>query len=207
MMKKVLIYSGLIVAGVLVVITFITATNYTQLAIATLLYPPLMYYVFKYFPAKSQNEPSEKLVVALQPVNNPDPTKREVDIVDIDKRAFLKLVGAAGFSFFLFSIFTKKVEGLLLGNSTGSGSSVLEDRTGNQINPAEKEPTDGYKISEIDNNESTYYGFINKDGGWYVMKEDPDSGSFRYVRGDTDFPGNWARRENLTYDYFHNVFY
>jgi hypothetical protein len=114
------------------------------------------------------------------------------------------MLGAAGISYFLFSIFSKRSGPLLFGK--GSETSILKDGDGNKIDPAERQPTDGYRISEIDDNYTSYYGFTDKDGAWYIMKEDPDDGSFRYIKGKTSFDNNWASRENLNYDYFHNVF-
>ena len=71
--------------------------------------------------------------------------------------------------------------------------------------PVKTEPTEGYKISEIDEGEITYYGFAKKDGSWLIMKENID-GSFRYSKGADDFPGNWDDRDDLKYDYYHNLF-
>lgn len=204
MKKKILIFGSFIAASMLVAVTFVTSTTYTQLAIATLLYPPLVYFAFKCFPHKSYKTYINKPVIAIQPVTKSK--KENVETVDIDKRAFLKLIGAAGFSFFIFSIFAKRAESLLFGKAAESGIAVLEDTTGNKINPAERQPTDGYIISEVDNGEFTFYGFVNKNGGWYIMKENPDTGSFRYTKGESNFPGGWNDRKLLNYDYFHNVF-
>lgn len=205
MRKKILIYGGFIIATILIVVAFVTAKSYNQLAIATLFYPILVYFAFKFFPGNPRKVQIKKPTVVNQPVNNSK--KEAVAIADIDKRAFLKMIGGVGLSYFLFSIFTRKVESLLLGKPSGQGTAVLEDKTGKQIDPAERQPTDGYKISEVDNGETTYYGFINKDGAWYIMKENPNTGSFRYARAESNFPGNWAGRERLKYDYFHNVFF
>ena len=209
MMKKNLIYIGLLIACIIVITAaFITSKTFAQLAIATILYPPFVYFAFKFFPGNPRKVQIKKPAVVIQPVQPVNNSKKEaVEIADIDKRAFLKLVGGVGLSYFLFSIFTRKVESLLLGKPSGPGTSVLEDKTGKQINPAERQPTDGYKISEVDNGETTYYGFINKDGAWYIMKEDPDTGSFRYAKAESNFPGNWDGRERLKYDYFYNVFF
>lgn len=204
MRKKILIFGSFIAASMLVAVTFVTSTTYTQLAIATLLYPPLVYFAFKCFPHKSYKTDIDKPVVAIQPVTKSK--KENVETVDIDKRAFLKLIGAAGFSFFIFSIFAKRAESLLFGKAVESGVVALEDTAGNKINPTERQPTDGYIISEVDNGEFTFYGFINKNGGWYIMKENPDTGSFRYTKGESNFPGGWNNRKLLNYDYFHNVF-
>ncbi len=202
--NKIISYICVALVATMIVISFITASNYTQLAIASLLYPPLIYFAFKFIGRKSENPNPEKFVVAVEQDNGAE--RKAVDIVDIDKRAFLKLVGAAGFSFFLFSLFTKKVESLLLGRSVNQGATLLDSGPSNQNSSLK--PTDSYKISEIDNyGEVSFYGFVDKYGGWYIMKEDTMSGSFRYTKGDSNFPISWKNRQTLSYDYFHNIFH
>jgi len=210
MTKKTFIYIILLAISIIgITAAFLTSKTFTQLAVATFLYPPLVYFALRYFPGNPQKVKIrvevEKPPIEVQPVNKPE--KEAISIADIDRRAFLKLLGGAGLTYFLFSIFNKRVEALFPGPSaTGSGETVIRDSSGNQINPAENQPTDGYKISEVDSGEITYYGFINKNGAWYIMKEDPNTGSFRYARAESNFPGNWAGRDLLKYDYFYKVF-
>jgi len=193
-MRKTFIYGGFIIASIAVVIAFVTAKSVAQLAIAILLYPPLVYLAFKYIPRQPRKVPPPKPpIMKIQPISESE--KEKLEIVDIDKRAFLKAIGAAGLSFFLFSLLSNKVGSLISGKTAS-----------NQVAPTESQPTDGYKISDIDNIESPFYGFTNKDGGWYIMKEDADTSSFRYAKGEANFPKNWDNRKNLKYDYFYNVF-
>ena len=231
LIRKILACCGLIIVSVVVVAAFITATSYTQLAVAIIIYPFLIYFVLKAFPRTTQMYyPSREPVVAAAPPSvkpaeiampagplrseasrQVEPAKSEsmIGISDIDKRVFLKLIGGAGLSLFLFSIFNKKSEGLFFKNLPASGAQgrvSLEDIAGNKIDPAQSQPMDGYRISEIDDNLITFYGFTNKDGAWFIMKEDTDVGSFRYTKGDSNFPGSWPNREKLRYDYFNNVF-
>src|SRR3989344_6603453 len=203
-MRKILIYLSFVIASAVIVVLFVTSTTYTQLAVASLLYPPLAYFAFALFPRKIRKaaEMEKSAAVEIQPVL-PAPTeiaeRGTVDIVDIDKRAFLKLIGAAGLSLFLFSIFSKRAEALFFGRA---GVTTLEDPDGNKIYPAERQPTDGYQISEVDDEYVAYYGFINKTGGWYIMKEDPDIGSIRYAKGSANFTSSWTNREQITFDYY-----
>lgn len=202
--RKIIMYGCFIAAGILVSLIFTTSKTYTQLAIATLLYPPLVYLAFKYLPGRAKLT-TQKLPAPSQPLNKPD--KEAVEIVDIDKRTFLKMVGVAGLSYLVFSTLTKKTQEVLLGKSAAAEAAILKDTYGNKIDPAERQPTDGYKISEVDTAGVTFYGFINKDGGWYIMREDPEKGSFRYARGEANFLDSWKNRERLKYDFFNNVFY
>ena len=200
MRKILLIYFSFVIACLVVIVAFITATTYTQLAVAILLYPVLVFFAFKTFPHKYWGYPSKKPVTeVLPPVKSEEfkEVKREnVGISDIDKRVFLKLIGGAGLSLLLFSIFNKNAESLFSKSLPAS----------NKIDPVQSQPTDGYRISEIDDNVISFYGFTNKDGAWFIMKGDTDTGSFRYARGNSNFPGNWTNRENLKYDYFNSVF-
>jgi hypothetical protein len=210
-MNKALTYTGFSLGAIFVVVIFVTAKTYTQLAVASLVYIPFAYFAFLIFqkatkkPKLTVKVPSKvQEKVQAQPQIEPEKAKGDENItsqvVDIDKRAFLKLVGATGLSVFLFSIFGRRVETALFGNVLNSGTGT------NNVSPTQASPTDGYKISEVDDGETSYYGFTNKDGAWFIMKEDPDSGSFRYAQGKRDFAGSWLNRLDLEYDYFYNLF-
>lgn len=217
MNTRILTFSSFILAGMAIMGIFLTATTYTQLGIAIALYPVIIYLAFKTFPRGTQISRLNEAVVTTQPqveieqkVNaNAGEEKTEagkeeaLTITDINKRAFLKLVGATGLSFFLISVFGRRVESLLVGQNlvqTPASAPI------NQTALASASPTDGYNISEIEDGAIGYYGFINKDGAWFIMKSDTNSGSYRYTRGKSDFPANWKKREQLEYDYFYKVF-
>lgn len=216
MNTRILTFSSFILAGMAVMGIFLTATTYTQLGIAVALYPVIIYFAFKAFP-RARKVSSDDVVITAPPKVE---TKEKVDtqtaeekseansqenftITDINKRAFLKLVGATGLSFFLISIFGRRVESLF------SGQNLVQTPISapiSQTASASASPTDGYNISEIDDGLVGYYGFINKEGSWFVMQADTNTGSYRYARGESNFPGNWKNRESLKYDYFYKVF-
>lgn len=212
MYMTLLTYSSFVIASLFVIVAFITSTTYTQLAVAILLYPLIAYFAFKIYSRKAWSHRSSQSAAVIQPIDLTEtaiPTKKDnFSISDVDKRLFLKLIGGAGIFYFIYSIFSKKTEGLFSGIApAGSGLTALKDTAGNKINPAESQPLDGYKISEIlEDNVVSFYGFTNKDGAWFVMKVDTDTGSVRYSRGDVNFSSNWTSRRNLRYDYFSNVF-
>lgn len=195
----------LIIASVLVILAFLTATSYVQLAIATLFYPPLIYLALTLFPRK---RPSVVLKRAIARPKLGNKLEREtVDIADIDKRAFLKIIAGAGLSYLLYSIFTKKVETMLLGKVSGSGIAAPEDTACKTVQATEVSTTDAYKISEVDDQgQVAYFGFIDSKGAWFIMKKEENSGSFRYTKGNANFAANWASRALLGYDYYHKVF-
>ncbi len=202
-MNKAITYSGATLASFGLIALFLTAKTPLQLGIAIALYPVFILFLFKFFILKSNNQPQATSLFTLSPVRQEKKEetdhkhKGSVEIVDIDKRAFLKLVGGVGLSFFIFSIFNKKVGNLLLG---GAGSDTQAPASPSQL-------TDGYKISEIASNEEhSFYGFITKDGKWLIMREDIATGSFRYAKGNPDFSLNWTHREGLDYSYYHDTF-
>lgn len=210
-MRKTLTYSSFVIASLVVIAAFVTATTYAQLAVAIALYPLLVYFAFKVFPRKAWKAPVITIRLPVKSASNIEaetakPEIENVGIADIDKRAFLKLIGATGLSFFLFSLLNRKAEALFFGRSAGPETVSLKDTAERKIDPAERQPTDGYRISEIDDSIIAYYGFTNKDGGWFIMREDSDAGSFRYAKGDFNFTSGWTSREVLKYDYFSDVF-
>ena len=195
-MRKILTYVGFIIACVLVSLLFVTATTYIQLAGAVILYPVVAYFVMKTLPRKTKVVPA----VAVQTV------RTQEEVADFDRRTFLKLVGATGIFFFVSSLFGKWAGALPLGKSLGLGGSIQGNSPTPEAGNSGSLAANGYQISEIDDGAVTYYGFTNLDGSWLIMKEDTETSSFRYVKGSSGFPGSWANRQNLKYDYYYNLF-
>ncbi len=191
------------IAFVLLAGIFITSTTYTQLGVAVLLYPLLAFFGYKTFLDRKQIIPTTATKTVAEQVKTQTNT---LGIADIDKRAFLKLIGATGVSFFLISIFGQKVQSLLFGQNLALAPASTGNSPVGQTSAAAASPTDGYNISEVDDNIISYYGFINKEGHWFIMKGDTDNGTFRYSRGKSDLSDNWKKRQNLDYDYFNQVF-
>ncbi len=194
---------------------FMTAKSYPQLIVGTALYALLVYFGYKMMrlhhsgwniqPVSAtihdRNEADTETVADTEELAD-DGKKPEVIVTDIDKRAFLKIVGATGLSFFLMSLFGRKAESLLFGNTDRAPARDDVVKTA----PTPQSPTDGYTISEIDDGLIAYYGFMGQKGAWFIMRQDSNDGSFRYVKGENDFPVSWEDRANLTYDYYANVF-
>ena len=66
-----------------------------------------------------------------------------------------------------------------------------------------------YFVSDKDDDSSpNYYGFLDKDGNWYIMKEVVATGAdtYRYIKGTSGYTTNWTNRTTLTYDYYNNIF-
>lgn len=148
---------------------------------------------------------------SLANVTKVNPEEGE-NITDADRRAFIRLIGSAGAAIFMMALFTKRAEAAFFGSVPGPGTLALKDSAGNKIDPAEKHPTDGYKITQLDDTSSAtyaYYGFINKSGAWYIQRETLSGGSagqYLYSKGASSFSTNWTNRASLTYDYFDVIF-
>lgn len=201
-------YIALAIACLFVTATFITANNFTQLALAILLYPILMFFAYKMH--TTRQKPSTEAAIVETEANTQTNTKKPAErivISDVDKRVFLKLIGSAGVFLFLFSLFNRKAENMFYKSLPESGRSFF-DKKETPGNPASTvaQPTDEYGISEIDNGETSYYGYTKLGGAWYIMKVDRATNSFRYVKGNNNFPKSWKDREKLKYDYFGNIF-
>ncbi len=211
-MVKTLTATSFTIAFLLLIVGFIITTTFTQLAVVILLYGLLFYLGYKFLPLRTTHLVSKKPVEEAQYTVKPDekiPAETpSFSVSDIDKRAFLKLIGGASISFFLLSIFSRRAEGLFSKQLPGSGPEkiALEDTAGNKIDPAQNKPLDGYEVCEIENNVISFFGYTNTKGAWVVLRVDTRTASFRYCRGDSNFPGGWNSRENLKYDYFYNVF-
>ena len=208
-MLKFISYIGLGIISFLVVLGFVNATTYTQLAISIFFYPIIVYLAFKIFsrntisykPAHATVQPQKFDIPRIQPsIDKPRSIASAIDrtlTADVEKRAFLKLIGGVGLTYFAFSLFNKKVGGLFGGTNPQS--------TGSTLVPSQNDLS-AYKIAEIDDSIVAYYGYLNNNNGWYIMREDTTAGSFRYVRGDSGFPEAWAKRDTPEYDYYGNVF-
>ena len=202
MIKTILTYSSFAIACLLVVVIFLTAATFTQLGFAAVLFPILAVCAYQLFLRNDrQCNPSKPKVVQKPPSDT-------AGISDINKRVFLKMLGGTGLFLFISAILSKKNNNLFSGttSSTASGVVLIKDPAGNPIVPAQSQITDGYQISEIDDNIIAFYGFTNKDGAWYIMRVDAENGSTRYSTGGSNFPSNWDNREKLKYDYFYNAF-
>ncbi len=209
MIRRILLYIILLIGLLTETIAFATAKTYVQLGVATFFYLVLAYAFLELFPRKSKVKQLTKLHEQTTSIGTPYDSHEDENekVADTDKRAFLHLIFTAGIAFFIYSIVNKRAEMSILGQATGPGSIALEDTAGNKVNPAKEQPTDGYIISDIDdmNPEYIYYGYTKVNGNWYITKQDMGNGSFRYTKGDRDFPAYWNNRAQLNYDYSYNV--
>ncbi len=50
-----------------------------------------------------------------------------------------------------------------------------------------------------------YYGNVDADGNWYILKIDKNNHSYKYANGTSDFLSNWNDRDTLIYKYFNEL--
>lgn len=61
-----------------------------------------------------------------------------------------------------------------------------------------------YQIANSEDGATSYYGYVDRDGNWYIMKIISTTTTF--VKGITDYATNWTNRASLTYQRFDLVF-
>lgn len=90
----------------------------------------------------------------------------------------------------------------------GISTTAIEEKL-DAINTLIGDSLQDYIISDKDDDASpNYFGFLKKDGSWYIMKETVSAGAdtYRYAKGTTDYTTNWTGRVGLTYGYFNDIF-
>lgn len=215
------LYYSFIVVAIMTISGFLGAKNIPQFLSGIIFLPLTGYFILRVLPKRKQAIKIPAIVLQPKQLSNRTSTRPKEETVklprtnefsslkiDADRRQFLKLISSAGLTLFLFSIFAKRAQAAFFGSTPGPGTIAIKDTSGTPINPAEKGPTDGYKIAEIADGTISYYGFTNKDGGWFIMKEDPDSVDryYMYKKGSSAFDTAWSGRAGLSYENFEDAF-
>ncbi len=219
-MQKILTHTSFVLSTLVVFAIFITSRTYLQLGIAVALYPILGYFAYLLFIKKHDSEVQKQVITQKElEVNSKSIAKEKVasenihtngesgSVIDNNKRDFLRMVGAAGLSFLIYSIFDRwsrnnYMEKIINIQKTSQAS----DAVSKDEPETEKDELDDYQITEIDDGEISFYGFTKEDGAWFILREDTEKGSYRYVKGESNFNDNWSTRSGLNYDYYYNVF-
>lgn len=64
--------------------------------------------------------------------------------------------------------------------------------------------TSKYKISDLEESTTSYFGFLAPDGSWYILKLTATEA--RYAKGTSGYTTSWTGRAGLSYDYYNNIF-
>jgi len=59
--------------------------------------------------------------------------------------------------------------------------------------------------NQDDAGDPSYYGYMDRDGNWYIVKEDEAAGLTQYAAGTSGYVAAWAGRAGLTYGYPNEV--
>jgi hypothetical protein len=202
--RRIVIYYCFVLTTAVVSISFFSATNFPQLVSSLVFSPMAIYFLLLVWPQRKIALPlAEKIVKGVDDIK---PLLAPAAKLDVNRRDFLKLLGSAGILAVILGLFSRRgAIPNLIGSAGGADSVTIKDSAGNAIDPAQDSPTAGYSISQIDDSVPSYFGFVNKNGSWFIMREGEDS-AFRYVKGDTNFSLNWEDRTDLNYNYFDRVF-
>lgn len=209
LLKTLALYYSFVLTAIMVFAGFISAKNLSETVSAFLFLPLALHFTLKVLPKRRKGIDLPEVILtpqSLKPefISKQSFTSYKKSGLDRDRRMFLKLIGSAGITVFMFSLFTKKAHAAFFGSVPGPGTISVKDSSGTVIDPSKHHPTDGYKIAQLDDAVPAFYGFTNKDGAWFIMKE--ASGDYRYTKGSSTFSTNWTNRASLTYDYFDNIF-
>ena len=217
-MKKILIYYNFVIIAFIVITGFIFATRPIDLLTAILFYPIFVYFALLIAPKRQKAiilpKETKPAVIEAEKEGEGKVIKLEKVVegekkFDLDRRAFIKLIGSAGTAAFIFSIFgIKKAEAAFFGSVPGPGIVGVKNIAGVPIDPAEKHPTDGYRIAELDDSTPAYYGFLNKESAWFIMREE-SSGTYKYKTGSSGFTSAWSGRAaipEIEWEYYDDAF-
>lgn len=220
-MLKLLLFYNLAVITVIEIISLRSIGSLSGIIFPLLLLPLIYHFGLDlvYNPGHQRKKSLPvTLFNALTPKKPADSIEGEVlagpaGISDRDRRLFLKLIGSTSLSLVFMALIGKRsAQAAFFGSMPGPGTVSLKDSAGTPIDPAEEHPTDGYKISQLDDTSSVtyaYYGFVNKNGNWYIQRETLsglNAGDYRYFKGADSFSGNWEDRGTLEYDVFEDIF-
>ncbi len=204
--RRVIVYYCFIVTTTVVSLSFFSSLNIPQFVSSLIFSPMAFYFLLLVWPRRKEALLLSKGGRTAYKQSESKSLLAPTGKLDVDRRNFLKLIGSAGILAVILGIFSKRSTiPSFLGNVDSLESVTLKNTSGNIINPAESSPTEGYNISQIDDSIPSYFGFVNKDGGWFIMREGEDE-AFLYTKGDSNFTINWSNRAKLKYNYFDGVF-
>lgn len=209
-MTRLLIYYSFVLVTIMTIVGFVGANSFSEYLSSLLFFPLAIFFGLIALPQSSHSVKVLKKDPKSTPLKGKLTTlEPEKTTFDTDRRKFIKLIGSAGIAMLLFAVVTKRAHGAFFGSVPGPGTVALKDSSGGTVDPAISTPTDGYKITEIDDSSATaYYGFVEKTGKWFIMQEQ-SGGAYRYTKGAADFTNattGWPNRASLSYGYFDAIF-
>jgi len=99
------------------------------------------------------------------------------------------------------------VKAILIGSDGTNAKIAKVDSQGNLIVTGDLNPLDKYQPADADMASDTkYFGYVDVDGNWYIMREVTTTGQYRFVKGTSGYDTAWTAKTSQSYDYFNNVF-
>jgi hypothetical protein len=205
-----LIYGSVFGFGLLVI--DILAIKSWSHGLLVLLLMPLPIYLGKKLKEKIGEKKSNKKII-VEKISNKEEAEIDGKIIDYSKRNFLKFLAGSGVASVVMFLFSKKnAHAAFFGNGSGSSSTYIKNSTGEKVDPAESSPTDGFGICDIGTvSTNNYYGYTDKKGRWYILRENAAGNSFQYASllnntGTTAYTNAWSTKTDLTYGNFNDAF-
>lgn len=209
--KSILFVYSFICSNLILVIDLLSIRRFGNLILVFMLIPIPLSLILEFIKNKKSKIIVDKLCIETEKLDVSDDDKD----IDESKRNFLKLLAGTGVtSFLLYILNPKKINAAFFGNGTGgSGNIYLRDSGGNKIDPAVNSPTDGFGICDIATvDTNNYYGYTDKNGRWYILKENSSGSSYQYASrlnntSVTDgYATAWSGKSSLTYGNFNDAF-
>jgi hypothetical protein len=194
-----LVYS-LLFSVIIIVAEIINIRQVKQIFIVLATVPLPLYFI-----SQSKNG----FLKIVQMFKHPPVSEGEVEVVDESRRKFIKIAAGTSLATAIMLFLKRKdASAAFFGSIPGSGTVGVKDSAGHKVDPAQKQPLDGYNISDIDDSGTIrYFGFINKDGAWYILQEDTTNSTIRYRVGDSSYLAAWGvRASGSSYSLFNDVF-
>jgi hypothetical protein len=198
--RKILIIYGLILGVVVTLANLIAIRHWSDLWLNIVLIPLPIYFILIIKTKKKETNEIEEIV-----------EEQEVGQIDDRRRKFLKVLTSTGLAtVLLYFLNAKKAQAAFFGSVPGPGTISIKDSEGKKIDPAVNSPTDGYTVSNVDDDTfPNYYGFINKDSNWYIQMAGSD-GTFLFANNSNNtvdsYSDAWTGRTTLTYNSFDVAF-
>jgi hypothetical protein len=167
--------------GLILLIVDILAIKSWSHGLLVIMLLPLPIYLGKILKTKIKEGKNNKKIVE-EKISEKEEAEIDGKIIDYSKRNFLKFLAGSGVASLVMFLFSKKnAHAAFFGSVPGPGTVALKNSSGDKIDPAVNSPTDGYGICDISSGTINYYGYINKDGSWYILKEDTENNNFSYA--------------------------
>ena len=115
-----------------------------------------------------------------------------------DDNRITALLAKSNASDALIELLADAVTQRLLVNSTITGTVDIDGTI--RIQP--------YKLTDEDSaSDPAYYGYVDKDENWFILKITDSAGSYRYRAGSSGYTTAWTNRATgSAYQYYYEVF-